>query len=465
MIPVIISGGSGTRLWPVSRQSLPKQFCELLDETLYVKTYKRLAPLGEPWTVTTEALKTLTNKSLKDINGNPKQVIFEPMARNTAPAVAILCRVLELQNKQNEVAGVFPADHFIENDSAFRNAVKQAVQLAEQPEVVTIGIKPTYPATGYGYIEVATSTNANATSPSPALKALRFREKPNEATAKEFLSQGNFFWNAGMFVFKVSHMIELFKKHMPELWNLCAQLKSDHSNLKELYEKMPSQSIDYGIMEKLPGHTCIASQFDWSDVGSWDAIADMHAQKRGEWATTPNSTSVNAKNNFVNGMPQKTYAIIGADDLVVVDTEDALLIAKRGTTEKTKDVLESLKKQGHRSATEHRFEIRPWGKFEILRDTEYYKSKVITIDPGAQISYQSHAKRSELWVVVKGEGEVVINDTTHPVKYGSHIHIPVGAKHQIINKSAAPVEFVEVQLGNYFGEDDIVRYRDVYNRI
>lgn len=460
MIPVIISGGSGTRLWPVSRQTLPKQFCDLLDESLYTKTYKRLKPLGEPWTVTTATLKTLTDKALKELGGKSEQVIYEPMARNTAPAVAILCRILETQNKQNEVAGVFPADHFIENDTAFREAVQQAAQLAEQNQIITIGIKPTHPATGYGYIEIDQLSPKNQN----ALAAKRFREKPNEATAKEFLASGNFLWNAGMFVFKVSHMIELFKQHMPELWSLCAQLKSDQSNLKELYEKMPSQSIDYGIMEKLPGHICIASQFDWSDVGSWDAIADMHSQNRGQWAATPNTTLVDSKNNFVNGMNQKTYALIGAEDLVVVDTEDALLIAKRGTTEKTKDVLEALKKQGNRVATEHRFEIRPWGKFEILRDTEYYKSKVITIDPGAQISYQSHAKRSELWVVVKGEGEVVINDQPHPVKYGSHIHIPVGAKHQIINKSGASIEFVEVQLGNYFGEDDIVRYRDVYGR-
>ncbi|MBS1970411.1 MAG: mannose-1-phosphate guanylyltransferase/mannose-6-phosphate isomerase [Bdellovibrionales bacterium] len=454
MIPVIISGGSGTRLWPVSRKACPKQFSKILDESLFVKTYKRLQPLGNPWVITTEALKVLTEKSLKEIGQSAERVIYEPFAMNTAPAIALLCKNFEMSGQSEEVVGVFPADHYIPDASLFHQHVRAAEEIAKSGQIVTLGIKPTLPSTGYGYIEL----QGKGVGGIEGLCAIGFREKPALEKAIEFLEKGNFVWNAGMFIFKVSTLIAEFKKHMPELWQAIEDLEVDHSNLKEIYSKCPSQSIDYGIMEKLESHTCVPCSFSWSDIGSWDALVNLNGDFEGE------KIQVEATNNALAGMKDKTYAFIGVDDLVVIDTEDALVVAKKGETEKVKNVVDQLSKAGSQKVKDHNFEIRPWGQYRILNDTEYYKSKVITVDPKAQLSYQSHNNRSEHWVVVKGRGEVVLNDEVIPVSYGKHVFIPVGAKHRIRNTSETPLEFIEVQSGSYFGEDDIVRYQDDYAR-
>jgi mannose-1-phosphate guanylyltransferase/mannose-6-phosphate isomerase len=456
MIPVILSGGSGSRLWPVSRQSFPKQFCELLDESLFSKTLKRLMPLGSPWTVTTRELKVLTERALKDAAVPTEQVIYEPFGKNTAPAIALLCRVFESKGWEEEVVGIFPADHLIDNEEAFHQAVKEGVLLAKQGEIVTLGVAPTSPATGYGYIETVGSGNA--------LKAVGFREKPNESTAREFLAKGGFFWNAGMFIFKVSKMVELLKTHVPDVWNSIAGTRDDLSNLAESYDSVRNISIDYAVMERLSSHVCIPCRFDWSDLGSWDAIAEVF-ETRGDHKA--NTLSVDSENNFVLPSGEKSYAFVGVDDLLVIDTADALLVAKRGHSERVKEVVDGLKKKSAASAivaAQHIFEVRPWGSFEILRDAEHFKSKTVTVDPGAQLSYQSHAKRAEHWIIVSGRGEVVLDGETIPVGPGKHIHIPQGAKHRIRNNGTELLEFVEVQLGSYFGEDDIVRYEDVYGR-
>lgn len=476
-IPAIMSGGSGTRLWPVSRQSFPKQFSELfgpgLENSLFAKATMRLLPLGSPWTITVQDMKVLTEKTLNtckipmaDIQA---QTLYEPRGRNTAAAVAFFCRVLELRDQRDAIGGVFPADQLIRDEVKFQTAVCEAISFAEQGEVVTLGISPTFPATGYGYIETVNPAASAAVSPaaaSKALRATRFREKPDLKTATEFLAKGGYLWNAGMFVFKVSKMIELLKLHAPKVWAPFENLKSDLSNLKEVYDQVEVISIDFAVMERLSSHVTIPCDFDWSDVGSWDAIAAM-AESSGSSAGTP--IEVGAKNNFVLPHDDKSYAFVGTEDLIVVDTQDALLIAKRGQSEKVKDVVDRLKTQprGIR-ATNHGFEVRPWGKFEILRDTQEFKSKTITVDAGAQLSLQSHTKRAEHWIVVRGRGEVVLNDEVIPVTAGSHVFIPIGAKHRMRNtegaRSGKELVFVEIQLGTYFGEDDITRYEDNYGR-
>ncbi len=459
MIPVILSGGSGSRLWPVSRQSFPKQFCELLDESLYVKTLKRLLPLGSPWTVTVGELKVLTERSLKD-NGVPvTQAIYEPFGKNTAPAIALLCQVFHLKGWDDQVVGIFPADHLIQNEAAFHDAVRTGEVLAQQGHIVTLGVRPTYPATGYGYIETST---AMLGAEGKALVATGFREKPNETTAREFISQGGFYWNAGMFIFKVSKMIELFNAHTPDIWRVITGLNADLSNISEIYKQMRSISIDYAVMERLPSHVCIPCPFEWSDLGSWDSIAEI--LKPTEETAKNLVESGGSSGNFVFPLKNKTYGIVGVDDLVVVDTPDALLISKKGATERVKEVVDQLKSQSVSSATQHQFEVRPWGRFEIMTDGLDFKSKTITVDAGHQLSYQSHAQRAEHWIIVKGHGEVILDDETIPVQPGKHVHIPVGAKHRIRNTGQAPLQFVEVQLGTYFGEDDIVRYQDDYKR-
>jgi mannose-1-phosphate guanylyltransferase/mannose-6-phosphate isomerase len=466
-IPAIMSGGSGTRLWPVSRQSFPKQFSELfgpgLENSLFAKATKRLMPLGSPWTITVQDMNVLTEKTLKTCHVSPAEIaaqtLYEPRGRNTAAAVAFFCRVLELRGQSDAIGGVFPADQLIRDEVKFQNAVREAVLFAEKGEVVTLGISPTFPATGYGYIETAGLAAAGPAS--KALRATRFREKPDLKTATEFLAKGGYLWNAGMFVFKVSKMIELLKQHAPKVWAPFESLKPDFSNLKEVYDQVEVISIDFAVMERLSSHVTIPCDFDWSDVGSWDAIAAISGGQA--------SIEVAAKNCFVLPYGDKSYAFVGTDDLIVVDTQDALLVAKRGESEKVKDVVDRLKTQSHGlRATNHGFEVRPWGKFEILRDTEEFKSKTITVDAGAQLSLQSHTKRAEHWIIVRGRGEVVLNNEVIPVTAGSHVFIPIGAKHRMRNTEAAgagkELVFVEIQLGTYFGEDDITRYEDNYGR-
>lgn len=458
MIPVILSGGSGSRLWPVSRQSHPKQFCELLDESLYVKTLKRLLPLGSPWTVTVQDLKVLTEKCMKEHGVPVEQAVYEPFGKNTAPAIAVLCRYFELKGWDEEVVGIFPADHLIEDEVAFHDAVRTGESIAKLGHVVTLGVAPTFAATGYGYIE---TSGIFAQGDGKALTATGFREKPNESTAREFIARGNFYWNAGMFIFKISAMVELLKAHVPEVWKLMASLKPDLSNLSELYQTVRGNSIDYAVMERLSSHVCIPCGFPWSDLGSWDAIADV-LKPTPETAKTKYEVASEA--NFVFPLEKKTYAFVGVEDLIVVDTPDALLISRKGETERVKEVVDALKNQENQSATQHQFEVRPWGRFQILHDAEEFKSKTITVDPGAQISYQSHTHRAEHWIIISGKGEVVLDGEVIPVQAGRHVHIPVGTKHRIRNTGANPLQFVEVQLGTYFGEDDIVRYEDSYGR-
>ncbi|CAN5583452.1 mannose-1-phosphate guanylyltransferase/mannose-6-phosphate isomerase [soil metagenome] len=487
-IPAIISGGSGTRLWPVSRQSFPKQFAEIfgdgLGNSLFARAASRLMPLGSPWTITVEELRTLTEKSLI-VEGLTReqalrQTLYEPRGRNTAPAIAFLCRALELQGFRESIVGVFPADQLIEDENGFRETVLTAIECAVRGDIVTLGITPTFPATGYGYIETSgvAGTVGGASSASVPMKAIRFCEKPNEKTARHFLDQGNYLWNAGMFVFKLSRMIELLKQHAPKVWTPFESLRADYSNLKEIYDQVEAISFDYAVMEKLESHVTIPCKFGWNDVGSWDAVADVKEGKHSVLANSALAAGIDAEgataaiqvmseNNFVFPTDRKTYAFVGVNDLVVVDTQDATLIVKRGQSEKVKEVVDRLKSfppMAARRATEHAFEIRPWGKFEVLKDTPDFKSKVITVDAGQQISYQSHAKRAEHWTIIKGSGEVVLNDEIIPVHPGSHVFIPLKAKHRIRNTGTEPLTFVEVQLGTYFGEDDIVRFEDSYGR-
>lgn len=466
MIPVILSGGSGTRLWPVSRTKYPKQFSELFDEPLQTATLRRLSHFSslssDPWIVTSQTLKDFTEKKAKEAGLKVGKFIYEPVGKNTAPAIALLCKILEMEGKTSEIVGIFPADHLIEKEDVFSAALELAETSARENKIVTLGLKPLSPATGYGYIQTEKQPY-NYKKQMSSYAVLKFHEKPTEALAKDFLKAGSYYWNAGIFVFPVSLMIELFEKYQPQIWDAFSGLKKDLSNLKEIYSHIPAISIDYALIEKLSSQEllCVPCNPSWSDVGSWDAVAEVY-EKSGR--SRGNPIEVDSKNNFVLPLADKRYAFVGVDDLIVVDTADALLVAKKGETQNVKTVVDRLKKENPKLAHEHIFEERPWGKFEILKDKDHFKSKVIQVDPHQQISYQSHAKREEHWVITKGVGEVILNEKTIPVKAGTYVHIPLGAKHRIRNTSSEPIEFIEVQLGSYFGEDDIVRYQDDYQR-
>lgn len=464
ILPVIMSGGSGTRLWPVSRSKFPKQFCELLDQPLHTLTLNRLKAFQPPLIVTSMNFRDLTESDLRVNKFKTEKVIYEPQPKNTAPAIAMVCRYLEILNRTNEVVGVFSSDNLILNEAAFYDAVNAAGLAAEKNQIVTLGIKPHKPETGFGYIQVQDRA-VGTLVPTPVLK---FHEKPSLDLAQNFLNAGTYFWNAGIFIFKVSKMIELFKRFEPEMWNLVSTIDQSFSQMPEVYSKVKSISIDYAILEKLNSSelSCVTCDIGWSDLGSWDALAE--ARNSIQKDQSEQITEVSAKGNAVVGLQDKNYSFAGVDDLIVVDTADALLICKKNESQKVKDIVDKLKvstvKSFKKLTEEHVFENRPWGRFEILKNETHYKSKIIRVDAGQKISYQSHAKRSEHWILVKGEAIVVLDDKEIPVKAGQHIYIPQGAKHRIMNTSATAVEFIEVQVGSYFGEDDIVRYQDDYGR-
>jgi mannose-1-phosphate guanylyltransferase/mannose-1-phosphate guanylyltransferase/mannose-6-phosphate isomerase len=464
MIPVILSGGSGTRLWPVSRASYPKQFCDFYDRSFLRDSLDRVKNLGDPRILTVESMKGLTIRVAKDFGLDEKNIIYEPMSKNTGPAVALLCHLLNMEGKSDEIVGIFPSDHLVADQAQFQAAVNLAIQCASSGGVVTLGIQPSYPATGYGYIEVGDKSLGEA-SGLKACEVKGFREKPSKATAEDMLKSGHFYWNAGMFVFKVSSMIEAFREFLPELWRRIESIKPDFSNAKIQYANCENISMDYGIMEKLKHQICIPCDIGWSDVGSWDELARLSEEYPNlRTGAQAHVFSESATGNYVFSIRPKVVGLLGVDQLIVVDTPDALLVAKRGESQKVKEILNQVKQAGLPEATEHPFEYRPWGGFEVLADKEKFKVKTITVDPGQQLSYQSHAKRAEHWMVVEGEAEVVLDDIVHKLKAGQSIYIPQGSKHRMRNSSDQKLSFVEVQTGAYFGEDDIVRYQDDYNR-
>ena len=459
MIPVILSGGSGTRLWPVSRTKLPKQFCHIFAESLHFMTLQRLTKLSTPWIVTSASLKALTEKQVRELDLPPSHIIYEPDAKNTAPAIGLLCHILSIHGYTDEVVGVFPSDHLIEKEKDFFSSIYRARDEAKKSKIVTLGIKPQYPATSFGYIQVTREVNIADYTASPVIK---FHEKPSLEVAEGFLKDGSYYWNAGIFVFDISFMIDLFKEYQPEIWSKIETINPDLSNAKEVYNDLPNISIDYAIMEKLNVDTlsCIPADIGWNDVGSWDAIADLLRME------DTKSIEFQGKGNFTySKIGEKSYAFAGVSDLIIVDTADALLVTKKGASQTVKDVVSLLQTKHPALLNDHVFEEKPWGKYEVLRDTGIFKSKVIHVNPKQQISYQSHSKREEHWLITQGEGEVVLDEQIIPVKPGSYIKIPLGAKHRIRNTGDKVIEFVEIQMGTYFGEDDIVRYQDDYNRL
>ena len=461
MISLILSGGVGSRLWPISREKLPKQFSPLFPQSLFSQTALRLLKMGEVQVCTSEKLRVLTEMSILKDGLDISQVYYEPVGRNTAPAIALACKYLLDNNKENEIMGVFPSDHWIDDEAEFSKCIDLAKKCADKGEIVTIGLKPTYPATGFGYVECLTDIYDSEAS----LKAFRvkgFKEKPDEQTAEAYIKAGHFFWNSGMFVFKVQTMVNAFKEWMPEMWTTLSALESDLKNISDIYSKLPSESIDYGIMEKAKNQVNIPCDIGWSDLGSWDDMAKIAGDKKIESSTEVFEND--SKNCYALSDQKKTICFSGVDDLIIVDTDDAILVTQKEKSQTVKDVFNQLKEAGSSLVEEHRFEFRPWGMYRNTYEEQEFKTKVITVNPNQQLSYQSHTKRSEIWVTVLGVGEVVLDDEIIPVKKGVVVTVPLGAKHRMRNTGSEVLKFVEVQLGEYFGEDDITRYEDDYNR-
>jgi len=465
MIPVVLSGGSGTRLWPVSRSKFPKQFCDFYDKSFIEETLERLKPLNDPRVLTVQSLKSLTEQVIKDAGLDAENLILEPYGKNTAPAIALLCHLLHRKRCGDEVVGVFPADHIILKKDDFYEAVNFGEQCALEGKIVTLGIKPSRASTSFGYIEIQ-ETPCRTDSNLQAHSVKQFCEKPNVDRAEEFLKSGHHYWNAGIFLFKVNIMIEHFNQYLPDLWSRISGLSDDLSNLNHVYANLESISIDYGIMEKLKDQVCIPCDIGWSDVGSWEEIARVGDEIRDLNRTTTASVfCVNSSRNYTYLSDHKVVGYIGVNDLIVVDTPDGLLISKKGQSENVKEIVHKMLALGFKEAQEHFFEKRPWGSYDILRVEKGYKLKKITVLPGRRLSYQSHDYRAEHWVVVTGEGVVTLDGKGIQVKRDSYVYVPLNSKHRIENTSTTDIlQFIEVQIGTSFSENDFKRYEDDYCR-
>ena len=460
MIPVVLSGGSGTRLWPVSRASWPKPFCELFDEALYQKTLKRLLPLGSPWTVTVQGLQARTREACGQLRLPDSQVIYEPFGRSTAPAIALLCHLFSLQGKGEEVVGVFPADHMVQDSEGLLHAVQLGAEYAARGAVVTLGMAPTGPAVNYGYIVAA---NAGPVQEEPrVLTAERFVEKPDEDTARQLLATGNCLWNAGVFLFRIRTMARHFQALLPELWQRIESIDDAGSNLACVYEEIEPISLDHGIMERLRSLLCIPCDIGWSDVGSWEEVSTLSGESAGAHVFPQN-----AHDNYVYPRASKVYGLAGVNDLIIVDTDDALLVTRKGQSQQVREIVEAMSRKGLPAATQHdhRFDTRPWGRYEVVAAQDHFKAKLITVMPHARLSYQSHQHRDEHWIVVRGAGKVILEGVARNVKAGDYIFVGKGSRHRMVNPYDSDLQFVEIQLGSYFGEDDITRYEDDYQRL
>ena len=471
IIPVILSGGAGTRLWPISRRMHPKPFMEVAGKPLLAHALERAASIAdEALIVTNQDHYYLTENLLKEIPKAPKvSYLLEPKGRNTAPAIALAVRHIQKAHGDEAVCLVLAADHLISDDAAFEKAVTQASEQAQADNLVVFGIRPTGPETGYGYLEVAQLGDA----PQP-LKS--FVEKPDRKTAEKYLAEGRYYWNSGMFCFTAGVMAENMAAHAGDVWaaSQSAFEKAEEDAGVTRFEEasfiaQPDISIDYAVMEKAERIAMVPAGFGWSDVGSWDAVARAHeVDHDGNSAVGVEKIHfIDAANTHIESISHipKVIAAIGVENLVIIDTPDALLVADRSKSQDVKLVVEALKASADADLTELPATVhRPWGTYVTLKQEDGYQVKRITVAPGQKLSLQYHHKRAEHWMVTQGQAIVQVGDDEFETGPGEYRYIPLGEKHRLTNIGDTELVLIEVQVGSYLGEDDIVRVEDVYGR-
>lgn len=471
IVPVILSGGAGTRLWPLSREEYPKQLLPLHGEqTMLQQTAARLEGMeavSSPLVVCNESHRFLVAEQLQAC-GHLGEIVLEPCGRNTAPAVAIAALQTRVDG-DDPVLLVLPADHLIQDVASFQRAVAVGRELAAAGKLVTFGIVPDRPETGYGYIK-AGAPCALAAADDSAFAVAEFVEKPDSSTAKNYLAAGDYSWNSGMFMFKASRYLEELEKFAPEMLAACrgahASLQADLDFLrldKEAFAACPADSIDYAVFEKTADAVVIPLNAGWNDIGAWSALWEV-GSKSADGNVTRGDVLVEGSHNCYLHAEERILAAVGVDNLVVVDTADALLVADRSRVQEVKKVVETLKKQQRSETNLHRTVNRPWGAYTSLNLGERFQVKLIRVKPGCSSSLQIHHHRSEHWVVVKGTARVTLGDKRVLVSENESIYIPVGQAHRIENPGKLPLELIEVQTGSYLGEDDIVRIEDDYGR-
>ncbi|MDM8563043.1 mannose-1-phosphate guanylyltransferase/mannose-6-phosphate isomerase [Candidatus Marithioploca araucensis] len=467
LTPVILSGGVGSRLWPLSRESYPKQLLALVDhQTLLQNTVKRLEGLANqsaPLMVCNENHRFLVAEQLRNIGVSAAHIILEPIGRNTAPAVAVAA-LTALSRDSDAILLVLPADHLIAKTSLFREAVTAGVPLASANNLVTFGIVPNRPETGYGYI------NATDVIEDNALSVKRFVEKPDLDTAQQYINSGEYYWNSGMFLFKASQYIKELETYAPDIVNSCRQAidnaKKDKDFLRldaDAFKASPSDSIDYAVMEKTHSAVMIPLDAGWNDIGAWSSLWEVSEQDSEGNVILGDVLTENVHDSYLRA-EHRLLAAIGVENLTIIETADAVLVAHKDHVQEVKKIVSRLKADERCEAELHRKVYRPWGSYEGIDAETRFQVKRITVNPGASLSLQKHYHRSEHWIVVKGTAQVTKGDETFIITENQSTYIPLGIKHRLENPGKLPLEIIEVQSGSYLGEDDIVRYEDAYGR-
>lgn len=467
IVPVILSGGSGTRLWPLSRSTFPKQLLPLVsDKTMLQETLLRISDWAEvvqPVVVCGNDHRFLVAEQLRQINITPKAIILEPFARNTAPAIA--AAALKLQS-EDLLMLVLPADHVITDVLAFEAAVRRASLVAIQGKLVTFGIEPTHPETGYGYIQSGHVLSAAE----GCFEVARFVEKPDAATAQQYLAAGNFYWNSGMFLFKPSVFLDELQQYAPAIVDAVnAAVAQSYKDLdfvrlhEASFAESPSDSIDYAVMEKTKLAAVVPASMGWDDVGSWTALKEVQPNDEAGNATRGDVYLKNVNNTLVRA-ESRFVAVVGVKDLLIVETSDAILVAHRDCAQDVKKIVDHLKTSGRSEHKVHPRVYRPWGWYEGIDVGERFQVKRIMVKPGEKLSLQMHHHRAEHWVVVSGSAMITVDNITKLYTENESTYIPIGATHRLENPGKLPLHLIEVQSGSYLGEDDIVRYEDTYGR-
>jgi mannose-1-phosphate guanylyltransferase/mannose-6-phosphate isomerase len=460
--PVILSGGSGTRLWPLSREQYPKQLLALTGErTLLQETVLRLdgaEQVANPLFVCNEEHRFLVAEQVRQLGKSPLAIVLEPTGRNTAPALTLAALVLR-RGTGDPILLVMPADHNIRDSAAFRKSVKEALPLAAKGRLVTFGVKPTSPATGYGYIKRGEGNDVAG-----------FVEKPDLATAKLYVDSGEYAWNSGMFMVRLSTWLEELTRFEPEIARICQAAHTKGKNDgdffrvdKETFARCPSNSIDYAVMEKTDRAAVVELDAGWSDVGAWSSLWENGARDAAGNVVSGDVYAHDTRDALLISQ-HRLLAVVGLDDIIVVETPDAVLVSKKERAQDVKEIVARLKTEGRSEHQVHRRVYRPWGSYEGVDAGGRFQVKRLSVKPGAALSLQLHHHRAEHWVVVQGTARVTRGEEVFTLTENQSTYIPVGTKHRLENPGNIQLEIIEVQSGGYLGEDDIVRFEDVYNR-
>jgi mannose-1-phosphate guanylyltransferase len=465
IVPVILSGGSGTRLWPLSRKLFPKQFLNLFNKTsLFQDTILRLKDqYSSPLIICNEEHRFIVAEQLRQIKSKNQGIILEPVGKNTAPAITLAALNL-LSHGKDPIMLVLSADHLIKNEKTFIESIKIASNFADTGKMLAIGIKPTKPEVGYGYIEADNSEEKNC------YQIISFTEKPSHKVAENYLDSGKFYWNSGIFLFKASTYLSELKKFEPDILKTCkksfANIKKDFDFIRpdsSEFKKCPEKSIDYAIMEKTQSGMVVPFDGSWSDVGTWNALWNSQSKDLDSNVVKGDVILQKVKNSFIHSS-RRLVTVNDVSDIIIVDTSDALLVSSKKSSQEIKHLVAKIKTAGKGEADNHRKVFRPWGYYDSIESGDGFQVKRIYVNPGAKLSLQKHKKRAEHWVVVKGIAKITCGDRIFKLNENESTYIPKGEIHRLENQEKTPLEIIEIQTGMYLGEDDIIRLEDDYHR-